>query len=68
MSVCHWRWDATGLHESAITLVFRLVNSGMMVVKYANSVVQTGVKSAGCEQKHTHSSPAHSAKDKEAGR
>src|SRR3970040_556019 len=42
--------------------VFRLSNSGLSLAMYPSSVVQTGVKSLGCEQRTAHVSPIHSWK------
>ena len=61
MSSCHCKCESTGLQESAMTLVFRFANSGMICVSKPSSVVHTGVKSAGWLQKQTQESPAHSS-------
>lgn len=47
MSLIHALWSSTESHDRAITLVFRLVNSGTIFATVPSSVVQTGVKSAG---------------------
>jgi hypothetical protein len=39
---------------------FRRSNSGLMLAMYPSSVVQTGVKSFGCEKSTTHESPIQS--------
>src|SRR6266567_5448275 len=43
-----------------MTLVLRLSNSGLSLAMYPSSVVQTGVKSLGCENRIAHLSPIHS--------
>src|SRR6266567_9147941 len=43
-----------------MTLVLRLSNSGLSLAMYPSSVVQTGVKSLGCEKRIAHLSPIHS--------
>src|SRR5690349_4943893 len=45
-----------------MTLVLRLSNSGLSFAMYPSSVVQTGVKSLGCEKRIAHLSPIHSWK------
>ena len=40
----------------------RRSNSGLMLAMYPSSVVQTGVKSFGCEKSTAHESPIHSWK------
>src|SRR5437899_10148499 len=40
-------------------LVLRLSNSGLMRAMYPSSVVQTGVKSLGCEKRTAHWLPIH---------
>ena len=52
--------EATGSTESAITLTLRLSNSALSLATRPSSVVQTGVKSAGCENSTPHLSPSHS--------
>src|SRR3989337_3699992 len=47
---------------SPMTLQSRLSNSGLRPAKYPSSVVQTGVKSFGCENRIAHLSPIHSWK------
>src|SRR6266568_9096055 len=41
-------------------LVLRLSNSGLSLAMYPSSVVHTGVKSLGCENRIAHLSPIHS--------
>src|SRR5215216_5990146 len=41
---------------------FRRSNSGLTFAMYPSSVVQTGVKSLGCENSTAHESPIHSWK------
>src|SRR5919201_5974963 len=45
-----------------ITKTFRTSNSGLIFAMYPSSVVQTGVKSFGCENSTAHESPIHSWK------
>src|SRR6202795_4911927 len=49
MSSDHLAWLATGSTESPISLTPRLSNSGFSLASAPSSVVQTGVKSFGCE-------------------
>lgn len=51
MSGIHLAWDSAESIDSAIGLMFRFSNSGYSCTTRANSVVHTGVKSAGCENK-----------------
>ena len=51
---------SAGSTDSATALTLRLSNSGFSFAVRPSSVVHTGVKSAGCENKTTHESPAHS--------
>src|SRR5471030_489886 len=62
MSLIQLACDSAGSTDSAIALTLRLSNSGLSLAVRPNSVVQTGVKSAGCENSTTHESPAHSWK------
>lgn len=50
----HLRWESTELHDSAITFTPSFSNSGINFNTRANSVVQTGVKSFGCENRIPH--------------
>ena len=54
MSPSHDLCDFTSLQERAMTLVLRLTNSGSSLTTLASSVVQTGVKSAGWENRMAH--------------
>src|ERR1700720_2017516 len=49
MSSDHLAWRSTGSTESPISLTPRLSNSGFSLARAPSSVVQTGVKSFGCE-------------------
>src|ERR1700681_1474803 len=49
MSSDHFAWLVTGSTESPISLTPRLSNSGFSLASAPSSVVQTGVKSFGCE-------------------
>lgn len=51
ISGIHPLWASTESQLRAISFTLRLVNSGASSTARANSVVQTGVKSAGCENK-----------------
>ena len=46
--------DSTGSQDRAIHLTLRLVNSGISDATVPSSVVHTGVKSAGCENRMPH--------------
>src|SRR6266568_1547067 len=62
MSFAHFSCLSTGSTESPMILTFLRSNSGLILAMYPSSVVQTGVKSFGCENSTTHESPAHSWK------
>src|SRR3954471_22067254 len=49
MSSDHLAWRSTGSTERPISLTPRLSNSGFSLASAPSSVVQTGVKSLGCE-------------------
>src|SRR6478609_3981037 len=49
MSSDHLAWRSTGSTERPISLTPRLSNSGLSFASAPSSVVQTGVKSLGCE-------------------
>src|SRR5581483_1495688 len=49
MSSAHFECRSTGSTESPISLTPRLSNSGFSLASAPSSVVQTGVKSLGCE-------------------
>src|SRR5579862_5896920 len=51
-----------GSTDSPITLTFLRSNSGLIFAMYPSSVVQTGVKSFGCENSTAHESPIQSWK------
>ena len=48
--------------ERPITFTLRRSNSGLIFAMYPSSVVQTGVKSFGCENSTAHESPSQSWK------
>lgn len=50
----HLRWESTELQDNAITFTPNLLNSGISFTTRANSVVQTGVKSLGWENRIPH--------------
>merc|ERR1711907_926573 len=54
MSPIHRRWESASSTLSAATLQLRAANSPDRLLKRPSSVVHTGVKSAGCEQRHSH--------------
>src|SRR5471032_1242422 len=62
MSLIQLVCDSAGSTDSAIALTLRLSNSGLSLAVRPSSVVQTGVKSAGCENSTTQELPAHSWK------
>src|SRR5256885_7997342 len=62
MSLAHLLWSLTGSIERPMILVFLLSNSGFNFAMYPSSVVHTGVKSLGCENRIAHLSPIHSWK------
>src|SRR6266852_7418935 len=62
MSAAHLLWLLTGSTLKPMILVLRLANSGCNPAIYPSSVVHTGVKSLGCENKIAHPSPIHSWK------
>jgi hypothetical protein len=53
-------WAKTESIESPMSTVFRSAKALSRPAKARNSVVQTGVKSAGCEKRTTHFSLFHS--------
>ncbi len=59
MSFAHLVWFPTGSTLNPMTFVLRLSNSGFRRAMYPSSVVQTGVKSLGCENSTAHDSPIH---------
>src|SRR6266542_1411361 len=62
MSFDHRLWLSTGSTLSPMILVWRLSKSGLSFAMYPNSVVQTGVKSFGWENRTPHDDPSHSWK------
>src|SRR5450755_691711 len=62
MSTAHLLWLVTGSTLRPIILTLRLANSGCSPAMYPSSVVHTGVKSLGCENKMAQPSPIHSWK------
>src|SRR4051812_45029306 len=62
MSSDHLSWSPVASTEIAMILVFRLSNSGWSRAMVPSSVVQTGVKSFGCENSTAQPSPIHSWK------
>src|SRR3954452_10605123 len=60
MSSAHFEWLSTGSTERPITFTLRRSNSGLMFAKYPSSVVQTGVKSRGWENRTAQLSPIQS--------
>src|SRR3954469_16146042 len=59
MSVAHFLWFSTGSTDSPMILALRLSNSGLSRAMVPSSVVQTGVKSLGCENSTPQESPSH---------
>src|SRR5215212_3831414 len=62
MSAAHRPWLPTGSTLSPMILQLRLENSGSRPAIYPSSVVQTGVKSFGCENRTAQPSPIQSWK------
>src|ERR1041384_3493855 len=62
MSFAPRLWASTGSADRPMILVLRLSNSGFIRAIVPSSVVQTGVKSFGCENRIAHWSPIHSWK------
>src|SRR6185295_416781 len=60
MSLAQLECFSTGSTDSPITLTPRFSNSGLIFAMYPSSVVQTGVKSLGCEKSTAHLSPIQS--------
>ena len=60
MSAFHFLWSSTPSTETPITLVPRAAHSSASCATAPNSVVQTGVKSFGCENKIAQESPIQS--------
>src|SRR5919201_1831430 len=62
MSFAQPSWSPVESTESPMILTLRLSNSGLIFAMYPSSVVQTGVKSFGCENSTAHESPIQSWK------
>src|SRR5580765_1672506 len=62
MSAAHLLCESTGSTLSPITFTLRFSKSGFSFAMYPSSVVQTGVKSLGCENRIAQLSPIHSWK------
>src|SRR5688500_5416895 len=62
MSRAHSACLSIGSTDSPMTLTPRRANSGSIRAMYPSSVVQTGVKSFGCEKSTAQESPIHSWK------
>jgi hypothetical protein len=62
MSIDHLVWFSTGSTLRPITFTLRLSNSGLSFAIVPSSVVQTGVKSFGCENRMAQLSPIQSWK------
>ena len=60
MSFSQRRWSATGSTDRPMTLTPRLSNSPFSRATAPSSVVQTGVKSLGCENSTAHEPSIHS--------
>src|SRR5947199_8915598 len=62
MSLAHPSWSPVESTDRPITFTFRSSNSGLIFAIYPSSVVQTGVKSLGCENSTAQESPIQSWK------
>src|SRR3954463_15751311 len=62
MSSDHFECLSTGSTLRPMILTFRLSNSGLILAMYPSSVVQTGVKSFGCENSTAQESPTQTWK------
>src|SRR5579872_4016561 len=62
MSLSHALCDSTVSTDRPMSLVLRLSNSDLALEKAPSSVVHTGVKSLGWENRIPHESPSHSWK------
>src|SRR5665213_1705230 len=62
MSPAHLPWEDTSSTDRPMSLVLRLSNSALAAEKAPSSVVQTGVKSFGCEKRTPQLSPRYSWK------
>src|SRR3990172_13019196 len=59
MSLAQALWSVTGSPLSPMILQLRFSNSGLRPARYPSSVVQTGVKSFGCENRIAQPLPIH---------
>src|SRR5215510_6439946 len=59
MSLIQPLFDFRGSTLTAMTFTLRFSNSALIFATVPNSVVQTGVKSAGCENKTPQEFPSH---------
>src|SRR5215831_5085989 len=62
MSADHFLWFSTGSTDRPTILTLRLSNSGLSLAIVPSSVVQTGVKSFGCEKSTPQELPSQSWK------
>src|ERR687892_2058690 len=62
MSFAHFSWLSAGSTERPMIFTFLRSNSGLTFAMWPSSVVQTGVKSFGCENSTAHESPIQSWK------
>src|SRR5688572_14220856 len=62
MSLAHFRWSSTGSADRPRIFVLRLSNSCLMRAMAPSSVVHTGVKSLGCENRTAQPLPIQSWK------
>ena len=60
MSFAHFVWLSTGSTLKPTIFTLRLSNSGLSLAIVPSSVVQTGVKSFGCENRTAHELPIQS--------
>src|SRR6187455_544510 len=62
MSSAHLSWSPLASTDRPMILTLRFSNSGWILAMYPSSVVQTGVKSLGWENRTAHESPIQSWK------
>jgi len=62
MSRAHFSWSPTESTDSSMIFTLRLSNSDLILARWPSSVVQTGVKSLGCENSTAHELPIQSWK------
>src|SRR5512132_2070860 len=60
MSLAHASWSPVESTDNPTSFTLRRSNSGLTLAMYPSSVVQTGVKSFGCENSTAHESPIQS--------